>query len=153
MLKDIVSIEIQGANFEIRKKTALFIPLENGKAKTNKGVLLYGRNGSGKSTIARAFRKLAGESLPAIHYVAALDQNDNQINLTEEDKKRIFVFDEDYVDKNVKIQQEGLNTIVMLGEQGGLTEKIEAAEAKRDNAKIAYENQEKRYLLVSLLLL
>lgn len=115
------------------------------KIKTVKGALLYGRNGTGKSTVARAFRNLSGENVPVITSAAFYDENDQEIILTEEEKKHIFIFDEDYVDKNVKLHQDHLETIVMLGQAADLTEKIDKAESERDIAKAAYERQDAVY--------
>lgn len=98
MMKEISSIEICGANFKKTTCLNLFDPTDGNKIKTSKGALLYGRNGSGESTIARRFRQIAGEMLPTIS------------------RATIFVFDEEYVDKNVKLQEDHLDTIVMLGE-------------------------------------
>ena len=44
--------------------------------------LLYGRNGSGKSTIARGFRQIAGEVLPTISRTTVFDKDHNPINLS-----------------------------------------------------------------------
>lgn len=123
----------------------LFNPAENNKIKTIKGALLYGKNGSGKSTIARGFRKISGEAAPVVGQVLPLDKDGRPINLSEDEKKHIFVFDEEYVDKNVKLHEEHLDTIVILGEQVDLTEKIEKAEGECNAAKIALEDQEKVY--------
>lgn len=37
---------------------------------------------------------------------------------------KIFVFNEEYINNNVKLKEEGLDTIVLLGAQVGLEEKI-----------------------------
>lgn len=141
MLKDITKIKLLGANFDSLTLLGFFDPHDGDKVKTIKGALLYGRNGTGKSTIAKAFRKLAGETVPAITCAAFYDDADQPVILTEEEKKHIFIFDEDYVDKNVRLQRDHLETIVMLGQAADLTEKIEKAETERDAAKIAHEQQ------------
>lgn len=144
MLKDVSTIKIEGANFESLTSFDFFKPHDgnNGsRIKTVKGALLYGRNGTGKSTIAKAFRKLSGEYIPVITRAIFCDDSDQPLTLTEEEKKRIFVFDEDYVDKKVKLQEDHLETIVMLGEAADLTEQIEKAKAELEAAKMAYENQ------------
>jgi len=46
--------------------------------------------------------------------------------ITEEHKKDVFVFDEDLLRENVRVEKDGLNTIVMLGEQVELNEQINA---------------------------
>ena len=63
MLNDITTIKLKGANFAAPTDLTLFDPIEGNKTKTVKAAVLYGRNGSGKSTIAKAFRKLSGESI------------------------------------------------------------------------------------------
>lgn len=146
MLKDITSLKLTGANFSTSTKLDLFDPHEGDKIKTIKGALLYGRNGTGKSTIAKAFRSLAGEIVPAITDATFLDVHNRPINLAEEDKKRIFVFDEDYVYKNVKLQPDHLETIVMLGKAADLTEKITQAEREYDAAKTDFEQHEITFL-------
>lgn len=143
MLKDIASIEISGANFSAPTFLNLFEPTEGNKIKIVKGSLLYGRNGSGKSTIARGFRKVAGEDLPAIGCISVLNKDGQPISLTENEKKHIFVFDEDYVDKNVKLQEDHLDTIIMLGEQVDLAAQIKLAESERDTAKASLDDQQK----------
>ena len=57
MLKEISGIEICGANFKKPTDLNLFDPTDGKKIKTIKGALLYGRNGSGKSTIAIALER------------------------------------------------------------------------------------------------
>ena len=66
MINDITTIEIQGAMFLTPSSFTIFDPMAGGKEKTVKAALLYGRNGTGKSTIAKAFRKIAGEELSSI---------------------------------------------------------------------------------------
>ena len=69
MLKDIRDIKIQGANFEVLTQLPLFCE----KTDSAKAVILYGRNGSGKSTIARSFRRVKGVPAENIHAVSVLD--------------------------------------------------------------------------------
>ena len=138
MLKDITTIELQGANF----RTAHRLPLLAHNGTPAKASLIYGRNGSGKSTIAKAFKKLKGEDVPSVQSVSAFDIHNAAVTLTPDDRAQIFVFDEDYVNTNVRVQADGLGSIVMLGEQAGLAEQIvvamnelRTAEADRDQKK------------------
>ena len=143
MMKEISSIEICGANFKKPTCLNLFDPTDGIKIKTTKGALLYGRNGSGKSTIARGFRQIAGEMLPIISGATILDKDYSSIDLSKDERQNIFVFDEEYVDKNVKLQEDHLDTIVMLGEQVDLSEKIEMAKKECNAAKASLDAQEK----------
>lgn len=141
MLKEISGIEICGANFKKPTDLNLFDPIDGKKIKTIKGALLYGRNGSGKSTIARGFRQIAGEVLPTISRATIFDKDHNPIILSKDERKDIFVFDEEYVDKNVKLQEDHLETIVMLGEQVDLSKKIKVAKEECNAAKILLDAQ------------
>lgn len=145
MLKNITTLKIQGANFNMPTSITLFDPTDGGKVRSVKAALLYGRNGTGKSTIAKAFRNIAGEDIQCIKHASIYDNAGNQITLTEEEKQHIFVFDEDYVYENVKLQEDHLDTIVMFGEAADLTEKIEKAKKNRDKAKNDYTIQDGLY--------
>lgn len=123
MLKDITTIELQGANF----RTAQRLPLLAKDITPVKASLIYGRNGSGKSTIAKAFKKLRGEVVPSVRSVSAFDIHNAAVTLTPDDHAHIFIFDEDYVNANVRVQENGLGSIVMLGEQAGLADLIASA--------------------------
>ena len=116
MLKDIIGIRLCGANFEKTSDILLLDPHEgNGnKPKTVRGTLLYGRNGAGKSTLAKAIKKGKGEIQDTITQAEFLDVNHSPVVLTDEDKSCIFVFDEEYVDKNIKFCESGLNTIITV---------------------------------------
>ncbi len=131
MLKDIRSIKIQGANFKELTQLPLFCEGNN----PAKAILLYGRNGSGKSTIARAFSTIKGVPNENIRTSLILDAQETEVTLTEKEKAHIYVFDEDFVNKNVRVQEDGLGSIVMLGEQAGLTEQIEATTEELKSAE------------------
>lgn len=133
MLKDIRDIKIQGANFEALTQLPLFCE----RTDSAKAVILYGRNGSGKSTIARAFRRVKGVPTENIRTASVLDDQGVVVTLTDAEKAHIYVFDEDFVTENVRVQEDGLGSIVMLGEQAGLTELIEVATVELREAETA----------------
>lgn len=148
MLKDISTVEVQGANFASLTPLTIFEPRDgkdkqgNILFKTIKGALVYGRNGTGKSTIAKAYRKAKGEAQPTIKQVSFLDKDGNSIVLSEEEKKCIFVFDEDYVTEKVKFKEDHLDTIIMLGQAADLAGRIEQASQQREAAKAVLETSE-----------
>ncbi len=133
-MQDIETLSLQGANFF--SQTAL--PFLGHKA-----ALIYGRNGSGKSTIAKAFRKIKGENMPSIISAVITDKDGKPVTLTENEKAAIYVFDEDFVAKNVRIEGDALKAIVMFGEQGDLAGKIHNAEVGLAEAKESVEDAQK----------
>lgn len=62
--------------------------------------LIYGRNGAGKSTLAKAFRNLRGDDADGISSSSLIDQAGTPLTLSEEERKSIYVFDEDYKPEN-----------------------------------------------------
>lgn len=128
MLKDIAGIRLRGANF--KKESDLLLFDSTKKNDIVRGTLLYGRNGAGKSTIAKAVRKARGESQNTIENAEFLDNNNSPITLTDDEKSHIFVFDEEYVDKNVKFCESGLNTIIMLGSQAEIDNELHIEQEK-----------------------
>ena len=102
MLKDITGVRLLGANFD-KVTDILMLDTNEGNTRKNvKGCLLYGRNGAGKSTIAKAIKKAKGEIQDSIIQSEFLDVNNSPIVLNEEENARVFVFDEEYIDKNIK---------------------------------------------------
>lgn len=142
MLKDITTIKIMGANFTTPTDLKYFDPTDGKSVKTVKGALLYGRNGTGKSTTARAFRKVASGEKSIITSASLYDNQGGLISLSEEEKRHIFIFDEEYVDKNVRLQQDHLDTIVMLGQAADLSDKISQAQTEYESAKESLESQD-----------
>lgn len=132
MLKDISSVKLQGANFS---SVSILPMLESSDGKYTKISLLYGRNGSGKSTIAKAFRKVKGDAVATVITADALNLANQPVVLSEAECASIVVFDEDFVTANVRIEGSGLGSIVMLGEQADLTVQIEQAEKELEQAE------------------
>lgn len=126
MFEEFRKITIQGGYFEESTDLELF--------RGNKTPLsiVYGRNGSGKTTIAKAIRQLIGkdtEQQTEEGYVSyAVNPN---VSNFEEIKDSIYVFDEDFVKENVKTKGKGLETIVMMGEQVDLDKQISEKKEKK----------------------
>jgi ABC-type multidrug transport system ATPase subunit len=75
--------------------------------------IIFGRNGSGKSTLARALYEYAQLKDSLSEYEVELIGRD----LPDDLRKRIFVYNEAFVEKNVKTKEEGLDTIIILGDR------------------------------------
>ena len=78
MLKDITGIKLAGGGFINPVELRLFDPLDGNKVKLPKGTILYGRNGSGKSTIAKAIKKVVKGGYPHITQATVLDKEDRK---------------------------------------------------------------------------
>ena len=139
MLKNVEKISFVGGKF--KEPVNMELLCNNGGLA--KSALVYGRNGSGKSTIAKAIRKIKSDQVSMIAEAEMKDGNDNIVLLGDDDKRKIFVFDEEYIDNNIKLQETGLKTIIMLGEQVDLNEKISKVEEELDIINKEYSNRGK----------
>jgi ABC-type cobalamin/Fe3+-siderophores transport system ATPase subunit len=81
-----------------------------------KASLVFGKNGSGKSTIVNLLHQFKNSINNDFSYLDFYDKQNNKIN-DEIVKENIHCFNENFIDQNVKISEDGLRTIVMLGEQ------------------------------------
>lgn len=142
MLKDISYIELQGANFSTKSMLPI---LDSKEKKYIKLSLLYGKNGAGKSTIAKAFRKIKGESVTTVISAETFNEANQPVILSDKEKASIVVFDEDFITANVRIERSGLGSIVMLGEQADLTEQIELVEKQLEQANDFVKTKEDRF--------
>ena len=99
-----------------------------------------------KSTLAKAIKKAKGDDQDTILQASFVDDNNNSLILSETEKAHIFVFDEEYVDKNVKFRESGLDTIIMLGQQAEIEEQIKDARMVLEKAK---ENRDAQNSIVN----
>lgn len=119
MFENFKKITIKGGYFESETELEVF--------KKYAISVVYGRNGSGKSTIARSIRCLIAEDGSTTKENSGLEVKSDVV-IPEDLKSSVYVFDEDFVNSHVKVASEGLDTIVMLGEQVELDGKIEKAQ-------------------------
>ena len=132
MFDQINQISIKGGYFETEEKFNFFdenLPVS----------VLYGRNGSGKTTIAKGIRDLAKTPEDRAEDEANGIEREYIATSTpavpDEMKHSIFVFDEDFVGEYVKVTNEGVKAIVMLGEQVELNEQIKAKTEEQNKKK------------------
>jgi wobble nucleotide-excising tRNase len=88
--------------------------------------LIYGWNGSGKTTVSRLFDAMGGTLINDLEYEVE-DEQGIKYKQGESFPKKIRVFNQDYIQNNVKILESRTNSIsVLLGEENkDLVEKIE----------------------------
>lgn len=109
--------------------------------------LIYGKNGSGKSTISQVFNAIKSDK-QYFEIVKILDSNEQEIQITNEQKDQIFVFNEEYINDRVKIKDDGLDTIILLGDAVDLEEKfkkIDKIDKKLQIRKTDYTNELEKY--------
>ena len=121
MINSIGSIVIKGGCFEHETKLPLF---DDGQKK-RKFCLVYGKNGSGKTTISTAFSKIAGNEEDVISTATLLDSNGNPAAVDPNNANAVFVFNEKFVNEKIRIKEEGLNSILLVGKKKEADEKIE----------------------------
>lgn len=131
MFEKLKNITIKGGYFEQPATFTLF------KEKQPISII-YGRNGSGKTTIAKAIRQLVGKDTEQPideGYVCYSVSTDAAI--LDDKKASVFIFDEEFVRENVRTKGSGLETIVMMGEQVELDSQITC----KNEEKIAVEKK------------
>ena len=75
--------------------------------------IIFGHNGSGKSTIAREIKDIREGNSSGCFY----DSDGKKIDLDDADYTRIRVFSEEYIESKTRIDDDGLEAFAMLGEQ------------------------------------
>ena len=88
--------------------------------------VVFGRNGSGKSTCATGFKICAGKTTDPDITAQLIDKDSGLLVAPEGGWPNLFVFDEDYVNKKVQIEDSGLHAIVLLGEQVDVKKELES---------------------------
>lgn len=87
--------------------------------KPQRASVIFGRNGSGKTTIASCIAEAASASSGFNYFY-----DNNGLPITLGGKSRVRVFDEEYIREKILIDEEGLEAIVMLGDQATATKRI-----------------------------
>ena len=82
-LKDIAAIELKGVNFRVAQRLSL---LSQKNRVPVKALLVYGRNGFGKSTI-NAFKVIKDDEAPSIQSVALFNAQGTPGDISEEEQR------------------------------------------------------------------
>lgn len=92
--------------------------------------LVYGRNGSGKTSIAKAFQEQQVVGVPKPYDREFKLSFDGSGSLPSDVQNHLFVFNERFIDDSVKFSKDGLKSIVRIGSSAQLDGAIQAAKDK-----------------------
>lgn len=137
MIEKIKGISIKGRCFSNDTSLTLF------PSPKDRISVVYGKNGSGKSTISAGFHNLTTEVIEQDITLKLTDDANSELN-TEDYKNNIFVFNEQYIDRNVKIDDDGLGTIILLGGQVDLQAEIDNHTLLEAQRKAEYEREQEK---------
>lgn len=107
--------------------------------------LLYGKNGTGKSTISRAISKISGKEEKQIVKAEFLAEDGSVLIIDDSIKEAIFVFNEDFVDDNIRIDEDGLESIVVMGAVKEADDKIRKHKPDYEKSVEAAQRQQDKY--------
>lgn len=124
MYENVSGISIKGRCFDETRKM-VFFPVE-----TDRISIVYGKNGSGKSTLSEGFYQIANSILETDLEVMPIDREEKPVIVEKQEKRSMHVFNEVYIDENIRIGKAGLNTIVLFGEQVDVEEQIKEIQGK-----------------------
>lgn len=119
-VKDLASLKIEGRCFSTPTVLKVF------QGKSQRISFVFGRNGTGKSTISTAVREASAGALPdGINCLNYLNFDDAVLADEADVLESTFVFNESFIEDNVRISENGLHAIVMIGETGDISEKLD----------------------------
>lgn len=120
MFEELTTIRISRRCFPSQTGLDVFTKKSGNKARARIS-LIFGRNGSGKTTLSEALRKQSlGHRLEHIADLQLLDGDSNQIPNMNKALSQVKVFNEKYVDEKLRVEGDGLGSIVMLGNTGDI---------------------------------
>ena len=142
MIESLTGVSVNSPFFSNRPVFELF-PIHNKPPKKNRVALLYGPNGSGKSTLAQGFREYIDSTTPRTVDVVPMCGSKHWVLSPGARPEKVFVFDEKYVERSVKIQTSGLDAIVLFGEQVQLEQQIQAVmQSIEQNTELMRQQEE-----------
>lgn len=137
MLENVHGLRIEGRCFG-NNTNFQFYPNTNDRMS-----ILYGRNGSGKSTISEGLSCIKDGISTSDLSASLVDAQYNSLSIPED--VGMFVFNEQYVDRNLKIEDDGLGTIVLLGGQVDVQKEIDKKVSEVSNLEKECECIQEEY--------
>ena len=137
MIENIKALNIKGGIFDQETDLVLF---EKYNSIVPNFSLIYGKNGTGKSTITRGFQKLKSQEDSQIELAVLKDEN-NEIIEIPEINETIHVFNEKFIEDNIRIKGDGLDTIIVMGTAKNIDDKINELEYSHQEISEEYANK------------
>lgn len=139
MFEDFAGISIEGKSFTLKTDLPIFCKkFENQKSKSsiNRYSIIYGSNGSGKTTIANALSFLSSSlKVEAIETIEKEQKEKVDVHFLNSEGKVIenervlisntAVFSEKFIKDNILLRESNLENIVFIGTQVDLQNKID----------------------------
>jgi energy-coupling factor transporter ATP-binding protein EcfA2 len=110
-------------------------------SKPHRASAIFGHNGSGKSTVAESIASMASGANDDCYFY---DANGDKVTLDDAVRSRVRVFGEDYVEKKIHLEDDGLGAIVMLGDQAEARRKIADIDKELGKANDAFDELKER---------
>lgn len=135
--KDVIRFKIVGRCFEDERILNVF------SEKSQVGIV-YGKNGSGKSTITESIKNYR-DNIESDLKLDFLDITGNKLSVSKQEKEKIYIYDEKFIDDNMRFGEEGLKSIVMFGKQKDVDDEINTLKIQRDSNIKLLESLETNY--------
>lgn len=114
IIEDMTGFTIRSSFFDKNPDLNVFVDRNGKKVRLS---LVYGKNGSGKSTIARGFREYASQAFDKDVNISLTSNGTQIVDKRMNRGDNFFVFDEEFIESKVKIKEEGLDAVVLFGKQ------------------------------------
>ena len=136
MFEELCTIRISGRCFPSRSDLDVFVKKSGNKARPRIS-LIFRKSGSRKTTLSDALRERSrGRNLEGISDLQLLDGAGNQIPDMDKAFSRLRVFNEAFVDERLRVEGDGLGSIVMLGDAGGIKDEIKEKELQKKQVMV-----------------
>lgn len=122
-----LSLEFVDASFISSESKTLNLVDAKKNNNSNLCTVVFGRNGSGKTTICKSIESVINQQ-DIGYQVKLLDSQNNEFNSNQLENIRIF--SERFVDENIRFKEKGLDTIILLGEDVDVDDQIKIIEEK-----------------------
>lgn len=142
-MQDFTKITIDKDYLPYRKIELNWLKIEsNPDTELLRSMIIFGRNGTGKSTISKSISSLRNIS-EDITLINEKNRVCNTVNITDSDKETIFVYNEEFQNEKVTfIENERFEAIVLIDDQKDLMSKIalNKSEVKRLESELTQYN-------------